>query len=194
MMPDTGPHARRRVPGGGTTRAPRSVGLRLALASLLLTLAGCAADSGAGYTTEPLFERDVRSVAVNILGNASFRRGVEFSLTEALIKEIETRTPYKVTRQGTADTIITGTIRGVDQGLLSRDADAGVPQEIQVTVTASFQWKDQRTGEVLRRRDGMAATGEYVPTRPAGEFYEVAEQRAVAEMARHMVDLMRSDW
>lgn len=161
----------------------------LMMLSLFAAMTGCS-----GYTAAPLFPDDVRTVAVDILANRSFYRGVEFDVSEALVKEIELTTPYKVASHGSADTLITGTIRSVKQGVLSRTHDAGLPQEMQVTVTASFEWKDQRSGKVIRKRATVVGTGEYVPTTPLGEPYEIAQHRAAAELAREMVSIMRSDW
>ncbi len=159
------------------------------LMSLLAALAGCA-----GYSAAPLYRQDVNTVAVDILANRSFYRGVEFDVSEALVKEIEAHTPYKVVAHGAADTLMTGTIRSVDQGVLSRTRDGGVPQEVQVTVVAGFEWKDQRSGQVIRKRGSVTGTGEYIPTMPVGEPFEIARHRAAAELARQVVSIMRSDW
>ncbi len=155
-------------------------------------LVSCGA--GTGYSNKPLFDPNVRTVAVDILANRTFYRGVEFDVSEALIKEIELRTPYKVVDRAAADTLLTGTIISVGQNALSRTHDGGVPQELQVTVAAGFEWKDQRNGKVLRKRSSVSGTGEYVPSRPVGEPFEIAQHRAAAELAREMVSVMRSDW
>jgi hypothetical protein len=166
-----------------------------ALAIVGVAISGCASGAGPlGYSGEPPFPQDVATVAVPIFENKTFERGVEFELTEALIKEIELRTPYKVVRQGTADTVIEGTVVSANRRLFSRTPDAAVPQEVQFAVTARFQWKDLRSGEVLARRGRITGSGEFVPTRPVGETYETAQHGAVSELARDMVGIMRSDW
>lgn len=157
-----------------------------------MVLGGCA--GGTGYRHEALYDTSVRTVATPIFENRTFYREMEFRLTEALVKEIEQTTPYKVTGEGAADTIITGTILAVNQRLLSRQLDTGVAQEVQVIVTASFEWKDLRTGKVLRKRSRVEASGEYLPVSGAGEPLEVARFQAAGELARQIVDLMASDW
>lgn len=154
-------------------------------------LSGCATT---GYTAEPLFPSDVHTVALDILANRTFYRGVEFDLSEALAKELELRTPYKIASHGAADTLITGTISSVQQNVLSRTHVAGMPQEVQVTIAAGFEWKDQRSGKVLRKRARVVGTGEYVPTQPVGEPFELAQHKAVEELAREMVSIMAVDW
>lgn len=175
-------------------RQPATMVRAAAAAIVMIVAAGCTDDGLMGYRSEPLFQEDVRTIAVPIFENRSFERGVEFDLTEALIKEIETRTPYKVVRRGVADTVLEGTVTAVDRRVFSRVPDAAVPQEMQLSVTASFQWKDLRSGEVLARRGGIAGSGEYVPARQAGETYETAQHGAVAELARDIVNVMRDDW
>lgn len=162
----------------------------------LLALAGCASPNGsvAGYTSSELYDQSIRTVALPIFQNRSFYRGMEFALTEALQKEIEHRTPYKVTRPGGADTILSGSIVSVDQRLLSRGLGAGLAQEVQVVVALSFEWKDLRSGEIIRRRSRLEGSGEFIPSRGVGEPVEVARHEAVDELSREIVSLMRGDW
>jgi hypothetical protein len=162
-----------------------------ALLLVVLFLHGC------GYASKPVFPTDVRTVAVPIFENKSFYRGVEFDLTEALIKQIELQTPYKVTGRERADTILQGTIVAVDQAVLSRTSTGGLPQEMEMRIVVDFEWKNGRTGQLLRQRKGFAAVGRYVPTRMGdrvGETYSTAQHRAVQQLADQVVMAMRSDW
>jgi hypothetical protein len=161
------------------------------MAIVMLAITGCASS---GYTAEPLFPKNVRTVALSILANRTFYRGVEFDLSEALAKEIELRTPYKIASHASADTLISGTVSSLNQNVLSRTNVAGMPQEVQVTITAGFEWKDQRSGEVLRKRARVVGTGQYIPTMTVSEPFEIAQHRAVEELAREMVSIMASDW
>lgn len=165
----------------------------LALAAFVATGCGGKATIG-GYSTGEDFDTSIRSIAVPIFENRTFYRETEFRLTEALTKEIEARTPYKVVASGSADTALTGTVLRVNQRLLSRDRRTGLPQEVQVTVVVGFEWKDLRTGEVIRQRSRFEGTGEYIPTYPAGEPVEVARLAAIQELAKQIVSVMRNDW
>jgi len=162
----------------------------LAIATLLL-VAGC---KKGGYTTAGLFPSEYQHVAVPIFDNLSFQQGVEFDLTEALIKEIELHTPYKVTASNRADTMLSGTVLSVSRRTLSRTFEGGIPQEVQVVVTVSFEWKDLRSGQVIRKRSQIQGTGEFIPTYAVGEPYEKAQHEAVAELARDIVLVMQADW
>lgn len=152
---------------------------------------GCASGS---YSGEAAYPADIRTIAVPIFENQSFYRGVEFDLTEAIIKEIETRTPYKVTSGEVADTILTGTVASVEETTLSRTLTGGITQEVQVVLTVNMEWKDLRTGQVLRRRTAIRGSGEYIPTAGVNQPFIAAQHRAVEELSRDIVSLMRSDW
>ncbi|MEO0474569.1 MAG: LptE family protein [Planctomycetota bacterium] len=159
-----------------------------ALIMLTLLLTGC------GYTTTELFPTQYTTVTVPNFENRSNDRSVEFTLREALIKELEQRTPYKaVSGTGLSDTQLTGTVTRVDRQLISRDATAGLPQEIEVTVTVDFQWRDLRTGEVIRSFRGLSAAGQFVPSRSVGEFDNDGVRLAVSRLAEDIVSRMRDD-
>ena len=149
---------------------------------------------GCGYSHRDLFPENVHTVAVPIFENLSFYQGLEFDLTEALIKEIELRTPYKVTGPREADTILQGTIVEMAQNRLSRTATGDLPQELETRLTVDFEWKQIRAGEILRQRRGLEAVERYVPARPIAEPFEVAQHQTVARMARQIVSVMASDW
>lgn len=155
-------------------------------------LAGCATEGG--YATGEVFDTSIRTVALPVFANRTFYRETEFYLTEALAKEIESRTPYKVTRSSSADTMITGTVLTVDKQLISRTLHSSVTQESQLVVSASFEWKDLRSGKILRKRGTIAGVAEFIPTAPVGEPEQVAHHAAIAELAREIVSVMRTDW
>ena len=119
---------------------------------------------------------------------------VQIELAEALSKEIEQRTPYKVSDASRAHTAIEGTIRSIDQRQLSR-RDEGVPEELEMTVLVDFQWIDQRTGQTLRDRRGFELIGRYAPTSPIGQPAEFAQHEIAQQLASQIVTTMqRTDW
>lgn len=161
----------------------------LAACLLVLSLGGC------GYSTKEVYPTDVRSVAVPIFENRTFYQGAEFDLTEAVIKEIEVRTPYKVIKQGAADTALIGSIRLIDLLPLSRRSRGGaVPQEVEFRMVIDFEWKNLRTGKILRQRKGFEAVGRYVPVRPMGETMSLGQHVAAQNMAKAITSVMRDDF
>ncbi len=162
----------------------------LAFGLLVLTLLF----TGCGYSTTELYPTQYTTVTVPNFENRSNDRNVEFTLREALIKEIEQRTPYKaVSGTGLSDTQLIGTVVRVNRQLISRDATVGLPQEIEVTVVVDFEWKDLRTGEVIRGYRGLSAAGQFVPNRAVGEFDSEGIRLAVSRLASDIVSRMRSD-
>lgn len=149
---------------------------------------------GCGYSSKELFPTEVHTVAVPIFENRTFYRGVEFELAEAMVKQVESRTPYKVVAPGMAQTILEGTITDIEQTQLSRRRPGGLPQEMEVTVTVDFVWKDLGKGGVIKDRRGFQAVGRYIPTAGIGEPFETAQHDAVERLARDIVSTMRTDW
>ncbi|MEX2387748.1 MAG: LptE family protein [Phycisphaeraceae bacterium] len=150
--------------------------------------------AGCGYSPQALYDDRYGTVAVPIFENRTFWERAQFDLTEAVVKEIEQRTPYKVVPAGVADTVLQGTITDVQQRQIARRRPTGVPEEMEITMTVDFEWNDLRTGETLRRRRGFEVVGRYVPTRPVGERYETAQHAAVAQLASDIVSTLRQEW
>src|SRR4051794_35801940 len=75
------------------------VGLSLLLAAVSALAVGCTSSgqfSILGYTTEPNYDPCIRTVYVPIAMNITYRRGLEFDVTRAVLREIEWKTPIKV--------------------------------------------------------------------------------------------------
>ena len=164
----------------------RLTGVGLAL--LLLGLTGC------GYGFRSSYRNDVQTVAVPIAQNRTFYRGLEMALTEAVIKEIETRTPYKTVPQERAQTVLEITVVEVNQHVLSRTRDGGLPQELELRVVVDLHWRHVTQGETLRAVRGYQMVGRYVPSLPVGEAQFLGQQEAVQRLATQVVDQMRGAW
>src|SRR3954453_1923045 len=81
---------------------------------LVCLLAGCGYSTGnSGYHWSSLYRQDVQTVHVPIFKNVTYNRGMEFSLSRAVITKLESMTPYKVASAETADTILEGEITSV---------------------------------------------------------------------------------
>ena len=165
----------------------------------ILLCAGCGystvggeAQPGSGYQWRSLYREDVRTVAVPIFQNKSFRRGVEFGLTQALVTQIESKSPYKVVPRERADTILEGQIVEVRLQNVSTESELAIPQEQLYVVTVDFTWKDLRTGRILTERRNFQQTNTFYPTLGEGEF--VGSQLNVERLALAIVQEMQADW
>lgn len=168
--------------------------MMIVTAAVMLAIPGCATDPTEGYASMTVFRDDVRTVAVPIFENHTFVRNVEFDLTDALIKEIESRTPYKVVDRARADTILIGHVRQVELDQLSKSRLTGLSEEVILSVTIDFRWQHQQSGKLLLERQEYAGQGLFVPSRPTGEPIELGRFAAVQQLARDIVNEMQSPW
>ena len=184
----------------GIGRARRTAVTLLATASLAC-VAGCGytqANDGrrhatvAGYQWRSLYREDVKTVAVPIFQNRSFRRGVEFPLSKAVANHLEATTPYKVAPRERADTILEGEISDIAVRTISEDSSVAVPQEQLYIVRVNFTWKDLRTGKILAQRRRFEQSATFYPTLGEGQF--IGAQYNVDRLALAIVQELQADW
>lgn len=168
--------------------------LRLAALAALALLPACASDPSEGYSFASTFNPTVRTVSVPIFANHTYETGVEAELTEAVVKRLQQDTPWRVTNAPAADTELTGAITDFGLRTISYTRGTGLPQELTYELTVDFSWRDNRSGTVLVQREQFRAAGTFVPDRLTGERAEVGRREAIGELARAIVDQMRSDW
>ncbi len=107
-----------------------------------------------GYTTQPPFDPDIRTVYIPVFKNTAFltspNRGIEVDLTEAIVREINgRRTPMRVVSDcSKADTELVGTIISLNKNVLNRDRQ-NFARELEFVITAEIAWRDLRTGRSL---------------------------------------------
>lgn len=162
-----------------------------------ILLAGCGYtrvgdDPSASYQWRSLYREDVRSVAVPIFTNKTYRRGVEFALTKALVNQIEAKSPYKVVPRERADTILEGQIVEIRLQNLSSESNLAIPQEQLYVLTVDFIWKDLRTGRILTERKNFQQTTTFYPTLGEGEF--VGLQQSAEKLALGILQEMQANW
>jgi len=151
--------------------------------------AGC----GGGYSNESLYESDISSVYVEMFDNRSFRRGVEYDLTDALAKRIEAQTPYKVVSdRNRADTIISGRILAADKSVLTVERETGRMLEGQMNLEAVVSWQNLRTGELLVDSERVSAAASYSQWQNQGEKYGMSI--AANNLAVKIVEQMEKKW
>ena len=175
------------------------VSIRVAVTSvcaflgLLVTLTGCGA-SGSGVRSASQFQTEYRSISVLAFANATSDLKIAANLNEALVKEIETITPWKVTGQGRADTMLRGTINRYGLVLLSKDPTTGLANEMLVEATVNFEWINLRTGEPIVARNGFAASAMFTPSRPLQQPIDIGRFEIAQTLAQDIVDTLQVDW
>ncbi|HEV3116019.1 MAG TPA: LPS assembly lipoprotein LptE [Gemmataceae bacterium] len=196
------------------------IGSCLLCAGLALVSFGCAEDGNFaifGYTTKPNYDMGIRTVRVPIFKNQTFYRGLEFSLTQAVVREIEAKTPYKVVGEGcSADTELTGNIVNYTKAILNR-TQLNEVREAETTLSVEIVWRNLNTGEILSRPlSGKEAppppltnpTPGAAPPRPPvvlvqsighfipeiGGSLATAEKENVDRLAVQIVSMMEKGW
>lgn len=167
------------------------------VAGCLAAAAGCSSDGTTGYTTNSLYRPGIRTVAVPIWqrGEKVYRREVEDRLTEAVQKQIELDTPYKVTSRAKADTELRGTIDEIDQRPMSINPDTGLARELEVTIIVSFTWTDLRPGgKVLVERKNFRVAATYIPEGAYNEDFFQGSEDAINRLAQRIVEQMETPW
>ncbi|HRQ75999.1 MAG TPA: LptE family protein [Phycisphaerales bacterium] len=169
----------------------------MAIACLGVALAcqhGCASDPTQGYAAMTTFPQTVATIAIPIFENDTFQRDVEFELADALVKEIERRTPYRVATEARADTMLSGRITRTSLQPLSRSRLTGLTEEMLLGITVDFQWIDLRTNVPIVERRSFTVQGLFLPSRPFSEPIELGEVTAVQQLARDIVNELQAAW
>ncbi|MEQ8849388.1 LPS assembly lipoprotein LptE [Botrimarina sp.] len=173
--------------------------LRLLAALALSAAAGCA-----GYRAgaSSLYAPDVATVYVPMVESESFRRDLGERLTEALVKEIELKTPYKVVSTPNADSILE--VRLVrERRTVQAEDQFDNPRVFSMLLNAEATWLNRRrlplgpTRSVPVPADLTGAVGfsQTVPLIPeSGQTIASQQQLAIARLAEQIVGAMEEPW
>jgi hypothetical protein len=170
-------------------------GLLLAISlPVALCLSGCASDPTNGYAFASTYDQSIRTVAVPIFENPTFEYGIEFQLTEAIIKEIHRSTPWRVVDRERAETELAGSITNADLRVLGTDSQTGLIEQYAYDLGVTFEFKDRRDGRVMLARSNFRAAESFVSDRLAGERLESGQRATIDQLARDIVAELRMDW
>lgn len=161
-----------------------------ALNSCLL-VCGCA--GVAGYSDQSLFPQEISSISLEMFDNRSFRRGVEYELSDALAKRIESETPYKIASNADrADSLMRGQIVSISESVLTTEREIGLALEKEVELKAIVTWKDLKTGKLLIDNQTVTASASYSDYQMQDFGY--ASAIAANKLAQKIVELMEKNW
>jgi hypothetical protein len=164
----------------------------LVLAGAMLGGVGCSSDPNTGYTMDPPFRKQFKTVHVPIWarGKDVYRRELEFRVTEAVQKRVQAYTPYRLASKGRADTELTGSLDEVVQRPLSINPNTGYAREIEVTFIVSFKWVDIATGRILAEETNFRVSGTYYPIGPLNEDFFQGSEDVINRLAERVVEHM----
>jgi len=107
-----------------------------------------------GYTTEPPFDPNIRSVYIPTFKLNTFitspYRGIDVDVTEAVVREITSRkTPMRIVSDPSrADTELIGTITQITKTNYVYNV-LGFSRDTEIAIQVAVVWRDLRSGEVL---------------------------------------------
>jgi hypothetical protein len=146
-----------------------------------------------GYSSDTLYPTELESVYVEMFDNRTFRRDVEYSLTDALAKRIESQTPYKIISQrNLADSVLSGQITSLTETVLTTERSTGLALEKELYIKAVVNWQNMRTGELLLDSETVEAAASYSEYMQQGISY--ASNLASNKLAQRIVEQMEQGW
>jgi hypothetical protein len=159
-----------------------------------MLVTGCETDPSKGWVLGTTYSTDIKTIAIPVVQNDTFDREVGYLLTNALIREVETRTPWRVTGETVADTLLDVTITDVKLRALSRSRLTRLDQEVAVQLTVDWNWERMDDSSTIAGWEGMGTAGMFFPSNPLGEPIELGRLQSVELMARAIVDRMAESW
>jgi outer membrane lipopolysaccharide assembly protein LptE/RlpB len=157
---------------------------------LLSTLAGCGYHQAGSATHIPA---DVRTLAVPIFATRAQAYHTEVAFTEAVIRELNTRTRYHIlnTDSASADATLHGTILTQTVAPLTYDANSGQSSSYLVTITARVLLV-AHDGNVLYRNDNVVYHEQYQSTQDLSGFIQ-EDNHAVGRVAKDFAQAVVAD-
>ncbi len=150
-----------------------------------------------------LYAPDIQTVYVPIISSDSFRRDLGERLTEAVVKEIELKTPYKVVASPNADSILDIRLLGDSRTALAED-EFDNPRVFENRLRAQVSWQNRRHLPMAPPQTfdlPAGFTGDLVgvdQTTPlileAGQTIASQQQLAIQRLAEQIVATMETPW
>jgi hypothetical protein len=179
------------------TRTPSNCNLHFAICILQFFVSGCAGyQVGAGS----LYAPDVATVYVPMIDSDSYRRDLGERLTEAVIKEIELKTPYKVVGTPDADSVLSARLISDTRRTLAENAFDD-PRVSEVELRAEVTWLNRRRMPIAPPQalavppDLVVLINQTAPMIPeAGQSVASQQQQAIERLAQQIVSTMEAPW
>ena len=157
---------------------------------LLVSLAGCGYHQAGSATHIPA---DVRTLSVPTFKTNAQAFHTEVAFTEAVIRELNTRTKYHIlnTDSASADATLHGTILTQTVTPLTYDANSGQSSSYLVNITARVVLVSH-DGRVLYRNDNILYHEQYQSTQDLSGFIQ-EDNHAVNRVAKEFAQALVSD-
>ncbi len=162
----------------------------------LAVITGCAGyQVGAGS----LYAPDVTTVYVPMIESDSYRRDLGERLTEAVVKEIELKTPYKVVGTPDADSILSARLIRDTRRTLAENAFDD-PRVSETELVAEVTWLNRRRQPIAPVQTlvlppelvVIQQTSTLIPE--VGQSVATSQQQAIERLAQQVVSTMEMPW
>jgi outer membrane lipopolysaccharide assembly protein LptE/RlpB len=155
----------------------------------VLLFAGCSYHTTGSATHIPA---NVRSIAVPVFSTHSQAYHSEMALTQAVVRELNTRTRYRVLTGGAdADAVLSGTILTQTAVPLTYDSTSGETSSYLVTITVKVVLT-AHDGRVLYQNDALSYREQYQSTQDLTGFIR-EDPAAVNRLARDFAHALVGD-
>ena len=151
---------------------------------LLLVLTAC------GYTMGFAGKTGIRTIAIEVVRNETFRQRIERPLTRELYRDLNIYTDNRRAPQAIADAILTVTLLDVRNRTLVTGSVTPV-EEGSLAVVADVRLLDRRSGDVIMNRR-IRDIAEYRV--PLGENQETAGTELVSDLSRKIMLALEGDF
>jgi Lipopolysaccharide-assembly len=159
-------------------------------------LTGCA---GYQFGNQTLYPSDIHTVFVPIFESDSFRRDLGERLTEAVAKEIELKTPYKVVGTPAADSILEIRLVGDTRKTLAQN-HFDDPRVSESDLFTEVSWVNRRREPIGTTRMvampqelvNFQSSANLIPE--VGQSVATSQQQAIQRLAQEIVATMEAPW
>ena len=178
----------------------RGIG-RACYAALLAALVCGSAPGCANYRfgAASLYPANIQTVYVPMFQSDSYRRDLAERLTEAVCKEIENRTNYKVVSNPNADSVLSGRLLNETKRIII-ESPTDEPRESQMEFFVEVTWLNRQQAMLAQSQKvplpgtvvNLNQTGNVVPE--VGQSIATGQQDAINRIAFQIVSMMETQW
>ena len=161
----------------------------------LMVLACSGGCAGYRWGQRSLYRPDVRTIHVPIFQSDSFRRNMGERLTEAVVKEIQLKTPYRLASAETADSVLRGRIISERKDVVAEDY-YDLPRVVETDFVVQIDWTGPQ-GNLLSNSitvpmpEYLLNVGEAEQMiAEGGQSIATTHQRAIEQLAEQIVSQM----
>lgn len=184
--------------GAGSAKPRRTAAtITAAVVALQILTIGCAAYRVGNGT---LYAPDVSTVYVPIIQSNSFRRELGEMLTEAVIKEIELKTPFKVVGTPDADSALVARVLSDFKDVTIENPNDD-PRAVNLGLVVEVTWQNRRRQPIapptvipLPPELFIPMTGTAPQIPEAGQSVAAQQMVAIERLAQQIVATMEEPW